>query len=202
MRMWRKQLTLSFLLLAVLILMALALACTSETKSNPDSEVQVMLEKSSYLQGEPIRVSIGNGLSSAIYAPPNQQYCAVVTVQRREGDQWLDEGSCPKGGVSSYTIAAQSQVNGPLIGGPSAPHVFDKDLRELPTQEPGKGPAREVPQGILPPGATSSSGGGLSALEGNLSPGTYRIKLSFAEGSISGPVQTVYSDEFVVTQQN
>ena len=55
-------------------------------------------------------------------------------------------------------------------------------------REPGD-PIITVPEGEVPlPGGQSALG-----------PGTYRIKFSFKVGSTSGPMHTVYSDEFIVT---
>lgn len=161
---------------------------------------------------KPVIVTIRNDLSVAIYAPNDLTYCSIVNVQRLEEGQWVAESpsttSCPASWItiapksamkSTVGLAMQeSGAQGPMVSEPSTSSPFQKDLRILPTIEPWK-PGdllREVPKGASPPGKESPRFG---ALKGKMSPGRYRIEFSFQLGSMSGPAQKVYSEEFVVT---
>jgi hypothetical protein len=175
----------------------------------PPLAVRVTTDKRSYHRGEPIVVTIRNDLSSIIYAVPGQTYCSVFSVQRLEAGQWETKGSCDaEGSIFFITIAPKSekrgvvgpaaqdavtQIRAPMVSGPVAPDVFKGDLRMLPPAEPPQPgePAREVPQGMIPPKTEKSP-------EGEIGPGSYRIEFRFTAESRSGPVQRIYSNEFVV----
>lgn len=198
----------------VLIFLAGATACsavyTKEAISagKPAPNV-VTTDKLSYRRGQPILVTIRNHLSSVIYALSDQTDCSIVSVQRLKAGHWETLGACPtKGLVSVVLIAPKSQitgtlgpqtsgVQGPTVSLPTKPEMMDRDLRTLPPQKPWQpgDPVSEVPQALSPPKFESLRP---SALESEIAPGRYRIEFSFTVGSTSGPVQSVYSQEFVI----
>lgn len=181
-------------------------------KSDVPPAVRVTTDKLSYRSGELIVVTISNDLATIIYAPPGQTYCSVVSVQRLEAGRWVTAGSCAAGGRALFvTVGPKREMRGVLgpgaqdagtqgviVSEPSRPSVFEGDLRRLPPAEPWKpgDPIREVPKGRIPPEGASLP---FSALHNEIAPGTYRIEFSFRVGSTSGPTQTVYSAEFVVS---
>ncbi|MDA2911627.1 hypothetical protein MYX04_11960 [Nitrospiraceae bacterium AH_259_D15_M11_P09] len=191
------------------------LAATQQSQPRPSDvppSVQVTTNKLSYRHGEQIHVTISNDLRTVIYIPTGPTYCSVVSVQRLESGQWVTEGTCPAGGRPSFLgIVPNGRGGGvlrpgprapgpqrPLVSEPSKPGVFEKDLRTLPTVKPWKpGDAiREVPRGggILY-GEESLP---FSPLLGEIGPGTYRILFRFTVDAPGGPVQTVYSKEFLI----
>lgn len=201
--------------LAILIIAAEEMSCSVHNESVQEGDipaVRVITNKLSYRRGEPIIVTIRNGLHTVIYASRGGAYCSLVSVQRLEAGEWEagspTAASCPE---ISISIAPRSVMRGalgptlknsgaqrPIVSEASTPSLFQKDLRTLPTVEPWKpgDPIREVPKAGIPPGAESIP---FSALQSEISPGTYRINFSFKLGSMSGPAQKVYSEEFVVT---
>ncbi len=180
-------------------------------KGHDGTAVRVITDKQNYRRDEVIFVTIRNDLSAVVYAPPSQTYCSVVRVQRQEAGQWITQGSTGSGGTASLiTIAAkgktrfvlgpatqESKTQGPMVGKPSVPGVYQGDLRDLPKVEPWKpgDPIREVPRG-----GPQAEGQRLptSCLSGEIVPGTYRIEFRFKLRPTSERAQKVYSKEFVV----
>jgi hypothetical protein len=174
--------------------------------------VSVTTDKLTYRRGEPILVTITNGLSTVIYAVPAQVCCSIVSVHRRHDGRWVTEGVGPTAGPAFFiAIASKSKMTGtlglvsqdadtggPIVSKPSSPSVFEDDLRTLPTVEPWKpgDPIREVPRGGNPPGANTVP---FDALYSKIGPGTYRIVLGFTMDVTTGMIQTVYSKEFIVS---
>jgi hypothetical protein len=174
--------------------------------------VWVTTDKRSYHRGESIGVTIQNKLATIIYIPLGQAYCSMVSVQRREADQWETEDSCVDGSPTFFIpMAPKSKVTGaldpapreeiiqgPFVGQSSTPGEMEQDIRTLPPARPWNpgDPIREVPLRDNPSAVESLQ---FSALDHELAPGTYRIALSFTLDASAAPLQTVYSEEFVVT---
>ncbi len=176
-------------------------------KSDVSPTVQMITDNPSYRSGQTIHLSIRNGLEERIYAPlQGGTSCSIVGLQRFEADEWINGGSCTATETPFFSvIASKSEMTGALdpsmrnpafrgliVSEPVSPYVVEQDPRTLPPVQPWEpgDPIITVPEGVgtLP--------GGKSAL----GPGTYRIKFSFKVGSTSGPMHTVYSDEFIVTE--
>lgn len=204
----------SVMLLFSFIVMLLVIGTRAEVGQAGQTPLRVWVTTDSlrYHRGEPIHVTVRNQLSTLIYAPPDQTYCSIIGVQRLEAGQWGTEGGCaPAEGSAFFSVVApegeiggilgpaaqDSGVQGPLIGEPSSPGVFEGDVRTLPPVKPWQpgDPVFEVPRGGV---SAEGQVRPFSALGSELGPGTYRIVFSFRMGSTSGPVHTVYSEEFVV----
>ena len=127
----------------------------------------------------------------------------MVTVQRRENNRWVTEGSCSGLEVYGFSIPARSQLTralvtispeagsqSPIVSEPIPPHVFEGNLQDLPTSTAFPLPPVDVPEGAiaLP----------ISLLQDDLPAGTYRIEFSFIVGHPSGSVEMVYSANFDV----
>ena len=162
-------------------------------------------DRNRYLAGEQILVTVGNRLGISVYAPPRRG-CSIVSLGRLDGQHWVNADSCPTLNVYVIEIAAMSDLTnplgpasppalptGPVVIGPVGPSGSGGDLTNLPTVAPWQSgdPIREMPEGAIAPP--------FSATDDDLGPGTYRIEFGFAQGSSSGPVQTVYSEPFIVT---
>jgi len=184
------------------------LATTHESQSRPSEVppvVWVKTDNRSYRSGQTIHLSIRNGLEERIYAPLQGTSCSIVGLQRFEAGEWITEGSCTATETPFFSvIASKSEMSGALDPGmrdpaftglivsePVSPYVVEQDPRTLPPVQPWEpgDPIITVPEGVvtLPSGKSA------------LGTGTYRIKFSFKVGSTSGPMHTVYSDEFIVT---
>jgi hypothetical protein len=165
--------------------------------------VSVSTDRARYQTGEQIVVRIANGLSVPIYAP--RKGCSIVSLWRLDDQQWVDADSCPAFPVYVVEVAATSELTsalggasqppaatGPIVIGPTGPSASGGDLTKLPTVAPWRSgdPVRVVPEGAIAPP--------FSALGDDLGPGTYRIEFSFAQGDVSAPVQSVYSESFIV----
>ena len=155
-------------------------------------------------------MTISNGLSTFIYAPPDP-YCSIVSVQQLDAGERVAKDSCAAEGPApdppsviaippkSKTWgrlapeAQRSRTQGPILGKPVTPFVSEGNLRALPLPEAWKpgDPIPEIPEGGKRPP--------FSALDRVLEPGTYRIEFTFTVGTVSGPVQTVHAKEFTVT---
>jgi hypothetical protein len=166
--------------------------------------VSVSLDHGSYRKGERILVTIANGLSVAVYAP--RPGCAVVSLWRLDNQQWVKVDSCTTSNVHVVEVPAMSNLTrpldaasqapahtGPIVIGPTGPSASGGNLTTLPTVAPWRSgdPVRVMPEGAIAPP--------FSAASDDLSPGTYRIGLVYAQGSVSAPAQTVYSGPFLVT---
>jgi hypothetical protein len=172
--------------------------------------VTVATDKSTYGRSESIHLAVRNDLSTTVYVETGHSSCSVVGVQRRADGQWLPEAICPPTRVVAFLPVAPGgalaavlglaarppDIQGPIVGGPTAPGVNLRDLRTVPVEPPAplSGPIRERTQGILPPGS------GPGAPGGGLDPGTYRFELKVRIGSPDGPSEVTHSEEFVVTQ--
>ena len=173
-----------------------------EDPITPES-VTVTTDRSVYRLGEPLQVTIDNGLPTAIYAPlPGG--CSVMTLSQLIDGQWVPVGSCPNPNVIPASVPGQSSVTGvfgappppPSAGvvviGPVAPSI-SPELTTLPTvapMQPGD-PVRTIPEGaIAAPFGPVGPGPGS---------GTYRLELVFAAGLPSGARGTAYSGAFVIT---
>jgi hypothetical protein len=184
---------------------------SSYADSGAETAVRVTTDKSRYQRGETVLVTLRNELSAAIYAPPpgGPTPCAVIIVQKLEAGGWMSQTSCEPGlSVVPITIAANNETTGlltsalqgavnkgPYVSPPTAPFVFEGDLRDLPPVEPSKPgePVREIPQLQVPEVDRA-----FKVLSHPLSSGTYRIALDFTVGTASGAVRTAYSEPFHV----
>ena len=181
-------------------------AATGELKS---AGVVVTTGKESYRLGEPIAVTIANPLASPIYAPAGGAGCALVAVERLEGDEWVPVDECaggpppapvavPPGSALAGTVQpppAETENQGPVVGEAVTPAVAGEDLESAPTAEPWQpgDPTRFVPEGDLALGDLP-----FSALSDALALGSYRLALHFAVGALDGPTYVAYSPTFVV----
>jgi hypothetical protein len=106
----------------------------------------------------------------------------------------------PNSKMTGALVSAPQDVaiQGPFVGKSSTPVEMEKDIRTLPRAKPWKpgDPSREVPLREIPAVIESLQ---FSALDHELAPGTYRIAFSFTLSASGGQTQTVYSEEFVVT---
>jgi hypothetical protein len=172
--------------------------------STPGAMVSVSADHGSYRRGERILVTIANGLSVPLYAP--RTGCSVVSLWRLEQDQWVNVDSCTTSNVYVVEVPAMSELvrplgtashapapTGPIVIGPTGPSASGGDLTKLPTVAPWRSgdPVRVMPEGAIAP-PFSASGDDLGS-------GTYRIEFSYAQGDVSAPVQSVYSESFIVT---
>jgi hypothetical protein len=204
----------TLLLLLVIALFLIPIEGSEAIKHRAEDQLAVWVttDKRSYHRGEPIVVTIHNEFATAIYVPLGQAYCSVVSVQRRKADRWETEDSCGEGPPSFFLIMApQSKmtgalgsamhdgiIQGPFVGQPSTPVEMEQDIRTLPPAKPWKpgDPIREVPLREIPAAVESLP---FSALDRELAPGTYRVAFNFTLGASADPMQTVSSEEFVVT---
>jgi hypothetical protein len=202
------RLTLPGLLVALVLSLA---ACDlivrepgSGTSPPATTSVIVSVDRDRFQVGEQILVTIGNGLDVSIFAPPRGP-CSIVSLLRLEGGTWRNVDSCPAFNVYVTEIPGKAHLtgalgpagrppvaSGPIVIGPVSPAGSGDDLTTLPTVAPWRSgdPVHVVPEGgIAPP---------FSAAETRLEPGTYRVEFSYAQGSASGPVSTVYSEDLIV----
>jgi hypothetical protein len=170
------------------------------------TSVTVTVDRERYEVGQRIVVTIENGLDVSIFAPP-RGLCSIVSLSRLAGGRWQNVDSCPAFNVYVTAIPGQERLtgalgpasqpplaSGPIVIGPVSPFASGDDLTTLPTVAPWRSgdPVRVVPEGgIAPP---------FSATETDLVPGTYRVEFGYMQGSASGPVSTVTSEEFIVAQ--
>ena len=173
------------------------------------SAVRVLTNKATYGRGERIVVTIHNELTTFLYAPPREPYCFVISVQRLEAGKWVPKESCttpaPSDPPSIIAIAPRSPTWGTLgeaarvprrrdsiLSEPVKPFAAEENLRAPPPAESRKQgePIPEIPEGGRRPP--------FSSLDGVLEPGRYRIEFTFTVGAITGPIKTVYSNEFAV----
>lgn len=167
--------------------------------------VSVTTDRALYRPGEQVLVTIRNGLSMPVYAPPPGN-CAIVSVLQLQDGQWLKVDPCPTLNVTATAIPGGSELTrplgpdmhvpnptGPVVIGPVAPSVSPEQAA-LPTAVPWKpgDPVREIPEGAV--------AAPFSALSSDLAPGMYRVELRFAPrpGATSDEVQTVHSALFEV----
>jgi len=169
------------------------------------TDVQVTLDASGYVVGQPIVVTVSNGLPDLIYLLGGQTYCSMVGVQRLENDQWQPVGRCApgepvtylpvaRGGQRTITVDPQTRsarFDGPVVSAPVRPGETSQDVRALPTAPPPVGPPREVPEGEPPPRPTASP-------ENTLAPGHYRIEVRYTIGAPGNGVQSSYAPTFVI----
>jgi hypothetical protein len=176
------------------------------------SGVTVKTDKTRYQSGEGIVVTVYNGLTTEIEAPPPPGHCSLVDVQRLEASGWVAlEPSCPTGTLSPISIAPQGEVSGTVgappgqtgtppivVGTPVAPGEFGGNLGTLPTAIPWQTgtPVHEGSRGVLPTGTPALP---FSLWSTNLQPGTYRIAFTFVMNSSPTQSYTVTSEEFAVT---
>lgn len=166
--------------------------------------VSVSTDRARYQAGERILVTISNRLGVSVFAP-SRGGCSIVGLRLLEAAEWISVDTCPAFEVYVTEIAPMSDLtgalgpasqaptaSGPIVIGPISPGSSGDDLTNLPTVAPWRSgdPIRVVPEGAIAPP--------FSATVHDLGPGTYRVEFSFARGSASGPVGTVYSEPFVV----
>lgn len=171
------------------------------------ASVSVTADRDHYQPGEPILVTISNGLTVPVYAPP-QGGCSIVSVLRLVDGQWVGVGSCPTPNVTATEILPMTDLTrvlgpatqapheqGPVVIGPVAPSISQHDVGTLPTAIPWMpgDPIRVVPEGAV--------AAPFSVTDSNLDPGTYRVEFTFGlgSGSASDNVRTVRSEAFVIT---
>jgi hypothetical protein len=184
-------------------LLLLAVAGADEEDPITPEPVTVTTDRSVYRLGEPVQVTIDNGMPTAIYAPVPGG-CSVVTLSQLINGQWVPVGICPNPNVIPVSVPGQSSLAGvfgappppPSAGvvviGPVAPST-SRDLTTLPTVAPWQpgDPVRTIPEGaIAAPFGPVGPGPGS---------GTYRLELVFAAGLPSGVRGTAYSGAFVIT---
>ncbi len=174
------------------------------TASAPTS-VTVGVDRERYGIGEPIEVTIQNGLDVSIFAPPTG-HCAIVSLSRLEAGRWRNVDSCPSFNVSVTEIPGKGQLtgaigasppstaSGPIVIDPVAPARSGDDVTTLATVAPWRSgdPVRVVPEGAIAPP--------FSAADVSREPGTYRLEFSFWHGPASGPVSISHSEPFVVAE--
>jgi hypothetical protein len=168
--------------------------------TSTSSSVLVSTDRSRYRQGDPIRVSVTNRLETAIFAPRGDA-CAVVSLWRQSGADWVSADACPPNEVNVTEIRAGGTMtallgpvprppnaSGPIVIGPIAPAASSRPVRSLPTAQPQ--PSRVVPEGAI--------AAPFSATISPIVPGTYRLAITFAAGTRDAPAATAYSEPFVV----
>jgi len=173
--------------------------------------VSVTTDKLTYRFGEPIKVTIRNGLSTPIVTQAETHQCAIITVYRRVAGSWVALGSCPSGGAAAGLKVApgtrvsgflgpahrETLVIGPIVGAPVGPMVFEGDAGDLPTVKPWQPGDLTwvVPRGNPPELDRPVR---LSSLESELGPGEYRVEFTYKTEKASEPPNMAYSDIFLV----
>ena len=167
--------------------------------------VSVSADRERYHSGEQILVTLSNRAGVSVFAPPPGG-CSIVSLWRLDGQQWMNVDVCTTVNVYVTEIVAMSDLTrpldpasqppgatGPIVVGPISPSASGDDVTKLPTVAPWRSGdlTRVVPEGAIAPP--------FSVVGADLDPGSYRIGFSFAEGTVTGPVRTVYSDRFTVT---
>ncbi|MBO0796478.1 MAG: hypothetical protein J2P36_36785 [Ktedonobacteraceae bacterium] len=66
----------------------------STTATGPRGAVTLQLSKSHYSPGDPIEVTIANGLSTPVSALDHQSACSVITLQMQVGGTWQVRSPC------------------------------------------------------------------------------------------------------------
>src|SRR6266542_986257 len=171
-----------------------------------DAAVSVRTDADAYRRGDPILVTITNGLPRSIFAPPRGG-CSIVRVVRLQDEQWQQVEACIRVNVNVWEIPRMGaltrrlseDVQGPsgevVIGGPVGPALSPEDVHLLPTLEPIQ-PDEPIPE--YPVGAVAAP---FSTLRSDLPPGTYRIDFQFGPRWATGDaVETVHSEPFLVTE--
>lgn len=182
--------------------------------SNNTAEVLVHTDKHLYSTDEPIRVTISNHLAQAIYTPAGKSSCSILTVEQMKKGAWHSVGTCNQ---SSNFAAVEIPPHGQLHAvlnepskafviqtvrpdGPVAPDVFEGSVKRLPPPDQWKpgDPVKEVPQGMSPP---KNQRPPLSLVGETLSPGIYRLELTFAVDGDRSRVRIANSQEFKILRQ-
>ena len=79
-----------------------------------------------YEEGDPITVTITNGLAATIYAQTGETYCSVLTAQLLNNGAWSSEGACSSGESPAVVpIAAKSEIQVEIV----AAMLSDVDLQ-------------------------------------------------------------------------
>lgn len=210
-----RRLALSGLILAVLWSLAACSvpegapgsgAARSDPTASAPTAVTVGVDRERYVIGEPIAVTIENGLDVSIFAPPTG-HCSIVSLSRLEAGRWKNVDSCPSSNVSVTEIPGNGQLtgalgpanqppnaSGPIVIDPVAPAASGDDVTTLATIAPWRSgdPVHVVPEGAIAPPFSSAGV--------DREPGTYRLEFRFSQGSASGPVSITYSGLFIVAE--
>ncbi len=171
-----------------------------------DAAVAVTTDRDTYPRGDPILVTITNGLPRSIFAPPRGG-CSIVGVVRLQDGQWQQVEACIHLNVNVWGIPSLGALTRPLrgdvqasshevvVGGPVVPILSPEDVHQLSTVEPRR-PGEPIPE--FPEGAVAAP---FSTLTSDLPPGTYRIDFQFGPRRATGDaVETVHSEAFLVTE--
>jgi hypothetical protein len=79
--------------------------------SSSHAPVTLTPDKQRYAPGDPIFVTIHNGMSRTIWAPDHQTNCTVVLVERLENGAWSGEQNCALMRASRMVpLAAQTTI--------------------------------------------------------------------------------------------
>jgi hypothetical protein len=172
----------------------------SQPAGSTSSSLSITTDRRQYRQGDTISVSVTNRLETPVFAPRGDA-CAVVTLWRQSGAEWVSADVCPKLEVTVTEIAAGQTLSGPLgpyprpptasspiVIGPVEPHGGSQPISRLPSAKPE--PSRVVPEGAI--------GAPFSAAISPIGPATYRLAVTFSPGDRDAPPETAYSEPFIV----
>ncbi|NOQ76992.1 MAG: hypothetical protein GQ475_04215 [Methylococcaceae bacterium] len=176
-------------------------------QGNTNSGVSVTTDKTHYLSGELIWVSLLNKLPVFISAPPTDPLlCSIVSIEKWKSSKWIKKSSCDHQGTTcSIQLPSNSLMTAALfrkinteeskkahLSQPSVPGVLDEQSL---IDKSWKSSDLST---IVPEGDINVRGFLCGTYDIILGTGIFRIVFNFTMGNSEEVTQTVYSEEIII----